>query len=131
MLTPLLALLFGQDMLDWLTDHWHMLRHRWVRLSRQLRSRLMETEWLPIFGEQPPGPMPTLAFTVLLTAQPQGGFAAAVPALPEVVTEGDTPQETLAMAEEAIRALLAYRSDMGIPVPQDTLPLVCRVIIEA
>jgi predicted RNase H-like HicB family nuclease len=37
-----------------------------------------------------------------------------VPALPEVVTEGDTEQEALANAEEAIRAILAYRRDHGL-----------------
>ena len=34
-----------------------------------------------------------------------------VPALPEVVTEGATEGEALANAEEAIRAVLAYRHD--------------------
>jgi antitoxin HicB len=40
-----------------------------------------------------------------------------VPALPEVVTEGDTEEEALANAEEAIRAILAYRQEGGIGYP--------------
>ena len=48
-------------------------------------------------------------FTVVLDPQPDGGFTVRVPALPEVITEGDTETEALAMAEEAIRLVLAYR----------------------
>jgi len=53
-------------------------------------------------------------YTVVLEPQPGGGFTVHVPALPEVVTEGDTEAEALAMAEEAIRMVLAYRRDNRI-----------------
>jgi predicted RNA binding protein YcfA (HicA-like mRNA interferase family)/predicted RNase H-like HicB family nuclease len=43
--------------------------------------------------------------------QPEGGFTVSVPALPEVVTEGDSEVEAMAMAEDAIRLVLAYRRD--------------------
>jgi len=56
----------------------------------------------------------TMNFTVLLEPQEDGGFTVTVPALPEVVTEGDTREQALAMAEEAIRAILEYRRDHGI-----------------
>jgi antitoxin HicB len=39
--------------------------------------------------------------------------------LPEVVTEGDTEQEAMANAEEAIRAILSYRRDHRIAIPSD------------
>ena len=45
-----------------------------------------------------------------------------VPALPEVVTEGDTEQEALANAEEAIRLVLEYRQEQGMTVPSDAQP---------
>jgi len=54
-----------------------------------------------------------------------------VPALPEVVTEGDTESEALANVEEAIRAILAYRRDNGIPIPADAHPEVRRVTVAA
>lgn len=56
-------------------------------------------------------------FTVVLEPQPDGGFTVSVPVLPEVVTEGDTEAEAMAMAEEAIRAVLAYRRAHGIAAP--------------
>ena len=53
-------------------------------------------------------------FSVVLEPQEEGGFTVLVPALPEVVTEGDSEEEALTNAEEAIRAILAYRRDHGI-----------------
>jgi antitoxin HicB len=44
-----------------------------------------------------------------LEPQEGGGFTVLVPALPEVVTEGETEQEALANAEQAIRAIVGYR----------------------
>jgi antitoxin HicB len=63
-----------------------------------------------------------LGFTVVLEPQPEGGFTVSVPALPEVVTEGDSEVEAIAMAEDAIRVVLAYRRDHGIPIPGGAEP---------
>jgi antitoxin HicB len=70
-------------------------------------------------------------FSVILEQQEDGGFTVLVPALPEVVTEGDTEAEALANAEEAIRAILAYRRDNGIAIPGDARPEVRRVTVAA
>jgi antitoxin HicB len=59
------------------------------------------------------------SFPVFLEPQEGGGFTVLVPALPEVVTEGDTEEEALANAQEAIRAILAYRRDNRIAIPAD------------
>ena len=69
------------------------------------------------------------SYTVLLEPQPDGGFTVSVPALSEVVTEGDTEAEALAMAEEAIRAIVDYRRDHGIPIPADASPTARRVTV--
>lgn len=53
-----------------------------------------------------------------LEPQSEGGFTVTVPALPEVVTEGDAEEEAIAMAEDAIRLVLAYRRDHGIAIPR-------------
>ena len=71
------------------------------------------------------------SFSVVLEPQDGGGFSVLVPALPEVVTEGDTEQEALANAEEAIRAIVAYRRDNGIAIPADAQPEIRRVTVAA
>jgi antitoxin HicB len=64
------------------------------------------------------------SFTVTLEPQPEGGFTVLVPALPEVVTEGDTE-------DEAIRLVLAYRRDRGLPIPDDVAPALKRITVAA
>jgi antitoxin HicB len=71
------------------------------------------------------------SFSVVLEPQEDGGFTVLVPALPEVVTEGDTEQEALANVEEAIRAVLSYRRDHGLPIPADAHPEIRRVTVAA
>ncbi len=58
-------------------------------------------------------------YTVVLEPQEEGGFAVLVPALPEVVTEGETAEEAMAMAKEAIELALEYRQDHGLDIPTD------------
>jgi antitoxin HicB len=70
-------------------------------------------------------------FSLILEPQEGGGFTVLVPALPEVITEGDTESEALANAEEAIRAILAYRRDRGLPIPSDARPEVRHVTVAA
>jgi antitoxin HicB len=71
------------------------------------------------------------SFSVVLEPQQDGGFTVLVPALPEVVTEGDSEQEALANAEEAIRAVLSYRRDHGLAIPADAHPEIRRVTVAA
>lgn len=73
----------------------------------------------------------TLDFTVILEPQPEGGYTARVPALPEVVTEGETEAETLAMAEEAIRLVIDHRRQHGIAITADLPPTVRKVTVAA
>ena len=42
------------------------------------------------------------SFSVILEPQVDGGFTVLVPALPEVVTEGDSEEEALANIQDAI-----------------------------
>jgi antitoxin HicB len=71
------------------------------------------------------------SYSVILEPQEGGGFTVLVPALPEVVTEGDNEQEALANAEEAIRAIIEYRQEQGIALPSDARPEIHRVTIAA
>ncbi len=59
------------------------------------------------------------SFTVLLEPAEEGGYIVTCPALPGLVTEGDTLEEARAMAADAIRGYLeALRKD-GLPIPAD------------
>ncbi len=56
-------------------------------------------------------------YSVILEPLEEGGFQVIVPALPEVVTGGDTEDEALAMAREAIELVLASRAERGEEIP--------------
>ena len=48
----------------------------------------------------------TTSFTVVLEKEAEGGYTVLVPALPGCHTQGDTRDEALAYAKEAIEAYL-------------------------
>ncbi len=73
----------------------------------------------------------TYRFSIILEPQEDGGFTVLVPALPEVVTEGDSEEEALANAQEAIRAIIAFRREYGMPIPPDAAPEIRRLTVAA
>ena len=64
----------------------------------------------------------TLTFTVVLEPAEEGGFIATVPALPELGTQGDTRDEAMANAREAIELVIEDRLARGEPMPADGKP---------
>lgn len=62
-------------------------------------------------------------YTVLFEPDDDGGFVVTCPALPGLVTEGDTLQEAREMAEDAIRAYVESLRKDGLPIPSDRSPL--------
>jgi len=74
---------------------------------------------------------PTHQFTVFLHPQPEGGYTVLVPALPEVVTEGDTREEALANAREAIELVLEMYRDDGRDIPDDVRTEIDHLTIAA
>ncbi len=59
-------------------------------------------------------------YTVLLTPdQDEGGYVVTVPALPGCVTQGDTREEALERAREAIQCHIEGLRTDGLPVPQE------------
>jgi len=46
--------------------------------------------------------MKPLTYRVLLTPEPEGGYTATVPSLPGCITYGETVDEAMSMAEEAV-----------------------------
>ncbi len=54
---------------------------------------------------------------LLLSPQPEGGFTVTSPLLPELVTEGDTLDDALANARDALAAVVEACEDLGRPLP--------------
>ena len=66
-------------------------------------------------------------FRVVLEWNEEGeGYTVTVPDLPGCVTEGDTVEEALANAREAIRGYLKALEKLGRPVPVGDAPPVYR-----
>lgn len=58
-------------------------------------------------------------YTVLFEPAEEGGYVVTCPALPGLVTEGDTLEEARAMAQDAIRGYLESLLKDGQPAPPD------------
>jgi len=59
------------------------------------------------------------SYTVLFDPAKEGGYVVSCPALPGLVTEGDTLEGARAMAEDAIRAYLESLRKDGEKIPND------------
>ena len=60
-----------------------------------------------------------LKYTVILIPEKDGGFSVEVPALAGCVTQGETKEEALAMAKEAIELYLESLQADGEPIPRE------------
>ena len=49
----------------------------------------------------------------------EGGYSVTVPALPGCVTQGETLEEAIAMAKDAIRLYIETLVDEGEPIPEE------------
>ena len=56
---------------------------------------------------------------LVLSPQPEGGYTVTSPLLPELVTEGDSLEEVLANAKDALGAVIEAYGDLGRPLPTD------------
>ena len=62
-------------------------------------------------------------YTVLFEPAEEGGYTVTCPALPGLVTEGDTLEEARAMAADAIRGYIESLRKDRLPVPCDKKPV--------
>lgn len=59
-------------------------------------------------------------YTILLEPDSEeGGYTVTVPSLPGCVTQGDTLEEAIAMAKDAIRLFIETLIERGEPVPEE------------
>ena len=68
-------------------------------------------------------------YTILLTQDPEdGGYTVKVPALPGCNTQGDTLEEAIANAREAISVYVEDLVASGEPVPEEPTPVQALVV---
>lgn len=56
-------------------------------------------------------------FEIVLIPEAEGGFSVSVPELPSVATQGETVEEALEMAKEAIELYVEVMEEEGLPLP--------------
>ncbi len=61
--------------------------------------------------------MKTLSYRILLREEPEGGYTVTVPTLPGCVTFGETIDEAIGMAKEAISLYIESLTAHGEEVP--------------
>ncbi|MGB7918297.1 MAG: type II toxin-antitoxin system HicB family antitoxin [Rhodomicrobium sp.] len=60
----------------------------------------------------------TRTYTFVFQPEPEGGFTVTCPALPGLVTYGETLDEARAMARDAMEGLIEIMLEKGEPVPE-------------
>lgn len=80
--------------------------------------------------EQTPIQVGEYSFTILIEPNYPNGYLVTCPALPGLVTEGDTLDEAFAMAKDAIGGYLESLIKHGELIPQDKMAFPVRVRIE-
>ena len=68
-------------------------------------------------------------YRVLLTPEAEGGFSVSVPALPGCFTQGETVEEAMEMAKEAISLYIESLELDGEQVPDDSRTLEYSLIL--
>jgi antitoxin HicB len=64
--------------------------------------------------------MSQFSYTIILEPDPdEGGYTVTVPTLPGCVTQGETLEEAIAMAKDAIRLYIETLLAEGEPIPQE------------
>lgn len=63
--------------------------------------------------------MDALSYRTILRKEPEGGYTVTVPSLPGCVTYGETLEESVEMAREAIEAYLESLREHGEDIPTD------------
>ena len=61
-----------------------------------------------------------LTYKILLHKEPEGSYTVSVPALPGCVTYGETVEDSIQMAKEAIELYIEELQDRGEDIPDDT-----------
>jgi antitoxin HicB len=72
-----------------------------------------------------------LSYRILLRQEPEGGYTVIIPSLPGCVTYGDTVEEALEMAKEAIGLYIESLKAHGEEIPTEERTLEYTLTVEA
>ena len=72
--------------------------------------------------------MPDYQYTAVFEPAEEGGYVVTVPALPGLVTEGDTLEEARAMVKDAIRGYLESLQKHGEEIPREPSPATVELV---
>jgi antitoxin HicB len=75
--------------------------------------------------------MRTLNYRIKLIKEEEGGYTVIVPVLPGCITFGETIEEAIAMAKEAIEGYIETLKDLGKEIPTDNDVLEYTISVEA
>ncbi len=70
------------------------------------------------------------SFTILVEPNDPDGYLVTCPALPGVITQGDTLDEAYEMAHDAIQGYIESLIADGQPIPHDKITMPVRVSID-
>jgi len=70
-------------------------------------------------------------YRILLNKEPEGGYTVNVPALPGCITYGETIDESITMAKEAIGLYLESLAEHGEDIPSEENTFEYHLTIEA
>lgn len=74
--------------------------------------------------------MGALNYRIRLNKEPEGGYTVTVPALPGCVTYGETLEQAIEMAKEAIQLYIESLVKHGEEIPHEKDVLECSLAIE-
>jgi predicted RNase H-like HicB family nuclease len=75
--------------------------------------------------------MEVLSYRVLLRKEPERGYTVIVPSLPGCVTYGDTVEEAMEMAKEAIELYIESLKEQGEEIPTEEGTLEYTLMVRA
>ena len=74
--------------------------------------------------------MKTLTYRIHLEPEPEGGFTVTVPALPGCITYGDTWDQAVAHAQEAIEGYLETLVQLGKAIPEEPVITPAETLVQ-
>lgn len=74
--------------------------------------------------------MKRITYRILLNKEPEGGYTVTVPALPGCVTYGESVDEAISMAKEAIEVYIESLIAHNEPIPDESKTLEYSLTVE-